>query len=274
MRSFKTSHFVVATYLALAPSTFVVADPALSQPALREFILNVAQRTHATESAPEPFETRYEFIHTRITEERNPRGELKHRKVERNHHRPGASGKHPAQTTSSASSRNVKDDNDVSRDDFQLNAELLRRFSFHPAGEESVDGRPQQIIDFEPASDSLPVRGFKDKYINQTAGRLWIDSESQVLTRLQMRLRKPVNVWGGLLGAIWEFHFDLERAQTPDADWYTRQVRWHLKGRKLFVSKIIDFHEERTDVRRATAPPAINSLEEPPGLDEGVRARP
>ena len=64
-----------------------------------------------------------------------------------------------------------------------------------------------------------------------------------------MRLLRPVNVWGGLIGVVWEFDFDLERERTPEGDWYTRRVKWRLKGRKLFVTKIVDFHEERTDVR-------------------------
>ncbi|MCL4179530.1 MAG: hypothetical protein KJ072_17515 [Verrucomicrobia bacterium] len=245
---------VAMTFATLLPLP-ALADPPRSQADLRAFILDVAQRSRSTESATEKLEARYDFIHTKVTEERNPKGELKKREVERVHHRPGADANHPGGPTgpharSSASPGSAKDDKEVSREDFQVDAELLGRFSFTPAGEETVRGRLQRVIDFEPAGDSLPVHNFKDKYINQTAGRLWIDEEARILTRLQMRLRKPVNVWGGLLGAVWEFHFDLQREQTPDGHWYTREVQWHLKGRRVFVTKIIDFHETRSDLRR------------------------
>ena len=248
-------HLAVAITVATLLPLPARADPPRSHADLRAFILEVAQRSRAAESATETLEARYDFIHTKVTEERNPKGELKKREVERVHHRPEADANHPggptgAHARSSASSRDTKDEKEVSREDFQVDAELLRRFSFTPAGEETVRDRPQRVIDFEPAGESLPVHHFKDKYINQTAGRLWIDAEAEILTRLQMRLRKPVNVWGGLLGAVWEFHFDLQREQTPDGLWYTREVQWHLKGRRVFVTKIIDFHEKRSDLRR------------------------
>ena len=220
-------------------------------PNCASFLLDVAQRSRSTESATESFESRYEFVHTKVTEERNPKGELKKREVDRVHHQPGNPEAVPGGSTRSpAGSRSGNEDTATSREDFQVDAELLSRFHYTPRGEEIVHGRSQRVIDFEPAGDNLPVHSFKDKYINQTAGRLWIDEQALILTRLQMRLLQPVNVWGGLLGAIAEFHFNLEREQTSEGDWYTRRVQWHLKGRRLFVGKIIDFHEERTDLRR------------------------
>jgi hypothetical protein len=227
------------------------AKPPVSQSELRDFLLDVAQRSRTTDAAKESFESRYEFVHTKVTEERNPKGDLKKREVERVHHQPGALADVPGGSSRvTAGGRSDHEDRAASREDFQVDAELLSRFHYTPSGEEIVHGRPHRIIDFEPAGDHLPVHSFKDKYINQTAGRLWIDNQALVLTRLQLRLLQPVNVWGGLLGAVGEFHFDLEREQTPEGDWYTRRVQWQLKGRRLFVSKIIDFHEERAEVRR------------------------
>jgi chromosome condensin MukBEF ATPase and DNA-binding subunit MukB len=43
---------------------------AVSQDDLRAFVLEVAQRSRVAESAPEQFESRYHFVHTKITEER------------------------------------------------------------------------------------------------------------------------------------------------------------------------------------------------------------
>jgi hypothetical protein len=229
-------------------------DACQSQAQLRDFILDTARRTHQT--GAQTFEDHYEFVHIKITEERNSNGELKDRQVEHYHHHPTAAGDvaaNPSPDRHRTSSK-TRDNKAVSRDDFTVDADMLRRFSFQPAGEDFRGDQPQLVIDFQPASESLPVHNFKDKYINQTTGRLWIDKELQVLTRLQMRLRKPVNVWGGILGAISEFQFDLERAPTPEGYWYTRKVQWHLKGRKLFTSKIIDFHEERSDVQLAKNP--------------------
>jgi hypothetical protein len=256
MHSFTAAILLTAT--AFLTSEFTVpapAEPAQTQSVLREFILQAARRTRATESPTGAFDARYEFTHTRITEERNSRGELRRRDFEQTHHRPEAaspSSNPTARSTPPApkSSDQSNEERDVSRDDFHVDSPMLERFVFAPLDEDFRGGRRQRVFDFTPASDHLPTHNFKDKYINQTSGRLWIDAEDLVLTRLQLHLRKPVNVWGGLLGVIWEFHFDLERERTTDGDWYTRNAQWHLRGRRLFVTKIIDFHEERTDVRR------------------------
>lgn len=247
----------MAIPIVLALPALAAADTApVSQDDLRAFVLEVAQRSRVAESAPEQFESRYDFVHTKITEERNLKGHLRKREVERVPNQPAATDTNgPGGSTrdhaeSSTASKGAKADKELSRDDFPLDAELLSRFHFTSMGEETVRGRSQRVIWFEPASGPLAVQSFKDKYINQTAGRLWIDAELLMLTRAQIHLRKPVNVWGGILGVVWEFHFALDREQTPEGDWYTRKVQWHLKGRKLFVGKIIDFNEERADVRR------------------------
>jgi hypothetical protein len=246
-----TTYLATAILLAFTGHALAAAEPPVPQSDLRAFLLEVAQRSRSTESEKESFESRYAFVHTKVTEERNPKGELKKREVERVPHHQGNPEPVPGGgRRSPAAGRSGNEDKAASREDFQVDAEILSRFHYTPRGEEIVHGRSQRVIDFEPAGDHLPVHSFKDKYINQTAGRLWIDEQALVLTRLQMRLLKPVNVWGGVLGAIAEFHFNLEREQTSEGDWYTRRVQWHLKGRRLFVGKIIDFREERTDVRR------------------------
>jgi hypothetical protein len=244
-----SSYLTTAIVLAGGPALSVTSDVPVSQPELREFVLDVARRTSASDSATGSFESRYDFVHTKTTEESNLKGELRKREVERTHHHPGSAHGNPEGRAERNTPENAGDDEEVSRDDFHIDAKLLSRFAFSPVGEESVKGRPQRILEFKPSSPRLPAHNFKDRYVNQTAGTLWVDAEALVLTRLKVRLLRPVNVWGGLIGVVSEFDFDLERECTAEGAWYTRRVQWHVKGRKLFVTKIVDFHEERTNVR-------------------------
>ena len=52
------------------------------------------------------------------------------------------------------------------------------------------------------------------------------------------------------VGAVWKFTFGFLRERTPDGVWFTRGSDWHLEGREVFVHRTVDYHEERTDVRK------------------------
>jgi hypothetical protein len=69
-----------------------------------------------------------------------------------------------------------------------VDASLLERFRFSYLGDEVFEGRPVWVVDFEPASDRLPARSLKDRFINLTAGRLWIDQEESALARAEFDL--------------------------------------------------------------------------------------
>jgi hypothetical protein len=80
---------------------------------------------------------------------------------------------------------------------------------------------------------------------------VWIDEEDAAIAKADLFLTKRVNVAGGLVGAVWKFTCTMDRERTPEGYWFIRNSNWHLEGREVFVQRVVDSREERTDLKRA-----------------------
>ena len=257
----------VATGVLLAIPA-VISTQAASPPALPpvETVLErVLEQAKLEAEHERAFKEHYAYERTKVTEFRNSRGALK-RRDER------TSSKNPlvvkSATNRQREKRSADPDEDVpaggavtdthtnvrgkvfEESDFPLRDDLLKRFVFTLAGREILNGRPALIVDFKPAPGKLPERNLKDRFLNKAAGRVWVDEADYNLPRARLYLSEHVNVVGGLVGAVWKFTYNFDRERTPDGIWYTRTVDWHLEGREVFLKRIVDFHDERTEVRR------------------------
>ena len=123
--------------------------------------------------------------------------------------------------------------------------ELIKRFQFTLVGREMLNGRPALVADFKPASNHLPVNSLADKFLNQAAGRVWIDEEDYAIAQAKVRLSQPVSILGGIVGAVWKFTYDFTRARTPEGYWFARSLDWHLEGREVVFNRIVDYHERK-----------------------------
>jgi hypothetical protein len=122
---------------------------------------------------------------------------------------------------------------------------LVGRFQFTLVGRESLNGRPSLVVDFKPLNNHLPVNQFADNFINKAAGRVWIDEEDYAIAQAQLHLTQPVNVLGGLVGAVWKFTYDFTRVRTTEGYWFARNMDWHVEGREVLVNRIVDYHEQK-----------------------------
>jgi hypothetical protein len=66
-----------------------------------------------------------------------------------------------------------------------------------------------------------------------------------------VHLTEKVNVVGGLVGSIWKFDYGFDRVRTADGLWFTHGVDWHLEGREVIVRRTVDYHEGKSEVRKA-----------------------
>jgi hypothetical protein len=207
------------------------------------------------------FDERYSYARTKVTEYRNSAGELKKREekssvhdlVAVNHSRPDSAKSKPGLGKSEAVSdthSNVRG-RQFKRDGFLLNQDLARRFQFTLAGREWINGRPALTIDFVPANEEMPERNLKDRFINKTEGRVWVDEADYCLVKADVHLTQTVNVGLGLIGAVWKFNYGFDRERTDDGLWFTRDVNWHLEGREVIINREVDYHEKMIDIRRA-----------------------
>jgi hypothetical protein len=255
-----------AVLLAMALALFGgnVIEPPL--PSLETVLKRVAAQAEKEGENDRAFKQHYAYTRTKVTEYRNAKGDLKKREEKKNVNDPHAAPPKFDSQPTVARTRSPKDTEGkdavtdthsnvrgkaFEKKDFSLNDDLLNRFQIALTGREMVNGRPALVLDFQPANKKLPERNLKDRFINKAAGRVWVDEEDYALTKADLHLTSKVNVVGGLVGAVWKFNYTFGRERTADGLWFTRSVDWHLEGREVIVRRTVDYHEERTQVRKA-----------------------
>ena len=131
-----------------------------------------------------------------------------------------------------------------------LGNDLLARFSFTLVGREFTNGRAMLVIDFEPAKKKLSEKNLKEKFLNKTAGRAWVDEKEGVIVNASVHLTEKVNLIGGIVGAVHKFTFNFSRERTIEGVWFTLHQDWRIEGREVIVNRIIEFNEDTADVVR------------------------
>lgn len=131
-----------------------------------------------------------------------------------------------------------------------LNPDIIRRFKLTLVGRDTINGRPALIVDFEPASDDLPVFNIKDRFINSVEGRAWVDEGDFTLEKVDLHLRQKLKVLGGVVGSVSKFSFSFDRERTPDGFWFTRDLDWHVEAREATLQRVVDHHEEILGVQK------------------------
>jgi hypothetical protein len=215
------------------------------------------------------FAMNYQFTRTRIWEYRNSSGELKSREEKTTlENRPQRLAAKAAKLAAAKPSPPpVVKDEPVSETHSNIRGkalkvkefsipELVKRFQFTLIGREMLNGRPTLVADFKPVSDRLPVNSLADKFINKAAGRVWIDEEDYAIAQAQLHLTQQVNVFGGLVAAVWKFTYNFTRVRTPEGYWFARSMDWHLEGREAVFNRIVDYHERKIDEQKIKATPA------------------
>lgn len=234
----------------------VLAGAALADdappPDLDRLLRRAVQQAQRDREHEARFKARYAYVRTRTTDTLNAGGELKKREHQRFEHSPARP--EPDRWAEGEDARQRA----YERRDVPVTTNLLDRFRFTLAGRETLAGRPTWVVDFAPAGDSLPADSLIEKFINRMAGRLWIDAADELVSRAEFQLTAPVNVVGGLVGALKHCEVGFERGRTDEGLWFTRRLTWRIEGRKLFSRRIMTHVEEITQVHPAStsAPPA------------------
>jgi len=219
-------------------------------PTLDSLVARVIEQSKKEGEMDRTFKQHYSYKRSRITENHTEEGVLTSHEEKTGDKHPH--GPAPTNRVASVSGTNsTSADPKFGKSDMALlNTNLLNRFELTLVGRRIVDGRPALLVDFKPKSKTLPESGIKDRFINHAAGRLWIDEADATVTEANVRLTEQVNVFGGLVGAIWKFNGNLRRSRTDDGLWYLTDFVWHLEGREVLATKIIDFHERWTNVTK------------------------
>jgi len=247
----------IAFALAISPvESYAEADHFPPMATVLSNVCRVATQEQANERT---FKSRYSFLRTRTTREFDGKGCVVKETTKKNPNNPPISAvSYVAPSSRVVVSTNASGVTTVKtgggqgfeKSDFVLNDELFCRFDFTIVRREQIEGRNTLMIEFKPANKKLPSRSLKDRFLAKTAGKVWVDESDWNLAKGDFRLLEKVNVVGGLVGAVKNFNYKFDRQRTEDGLWFTRKVHWRLEGRELFSGKVIEYDENRADVKR------------------------
>jgi len=244
----------ILTVVFAVSRSFAAAEPASDAPSppLDTVINGVIDKANKDNADERTFKDHYSFTRTRVTDYENSDGDVTSHTQKSSDKTPWPTNAPPKvrkhHPTTTASDDQKQDQFD--KDDFVLTHDIVDRFDLTMTNRVTLNGRPTLVITFTPKSGKLPENNIKDRFINHAAGTLWIDEQDYAVAKADVHLIQQVNVFGGLAGAVWKFHFTLNRGRTDDGLWYVLSMNWHLEGREVLFSRYMDYHEMWTNVRK------------------------
>lgn len=128
-----------------------------------------------------------------------------------------------------------------------LTPELVAKYEFTFLERQMVNGRSSFALSFQ-AKPGLVAKGIADRFLNQIAGKIWIDEQDFEIARAEVHLRSPVTLWGGVLGAMKRFDYSLERTRLEQGIWFNRVSKGDFELRKLFDARRIRTRSEWSQV--------------------------
>ena len=114
--------------------------------------------------------------------------------------------------------------------------ELASRFRFEVQSREPVNGLDCWVLSFKPRQGNLPVRRRIDRTLNKSVGKIWVDTETDEIVRIQFKLIEKVSLWWGMIGSVSQLEGTVDRSRIASNDWFPTHVEFYLKGRILFHS--------------------------------------
>ncbi len=232
--------------LASGFATEAAGPPLPSVDSVLERLIEASPKAVAND---QEFKERYHFTRSKTMEVRNAKGEIKQREVKTRTNSPAL--RSPGDPPSSSSARPEDRGKPARKSDFALDRAFLQRFEFSLVGREQINGRPALMLDLSPAAKKAPEHDFKDRIINQVAGRVWVDEAEFVVVKADLHLTEKVSFVAGLAGVISHFTLTFQRTRTAEGLWFTHRLDWHLDGREVLVRRTMESQEEITGVQLA-----------------------
>lgn len=261
MRVFQSFSLVLSFGMAMFVSRAGAATSS-PLPPLQTILQRVMQTSEVENAEYHQFNQHYFYTRDKVTEFFNGSGKLKERHEKESTNNPApplvlsmpvsipvppiVSSRKEAQTAEPPNIHGVA----LGKKEDLMNPDLIKRFKFTLAGRDIINGRPALVVDFAPASDSLPVLNIKDRFINSVEGRAWVDEQDFTLEKVDLHLKQKVSVLGGIAGSVSKFSFSFDRERTPDGYWFTRDLNWHVEAREAAIQRVVDHHEQILDVQK------------------------
>lgn len=151
-----------------------------------------------------------------------------------------------------ATAKKQKDPEADDDDDVEFDEALISRYNFAVIQQDTVGGRPAFELTFLPRPGvKLPEKKRMDRILNRLEGRVWIDSETYALVKLDMHLTEPTTLMAGL-GSVRSLDFLMEMAMVAPDVFAPTQVTISFEGRRLFSGMRVKQKAYFSDYRKVS----------------------
>jgi hypothetical protein len=131
----------------------------------------------------------------------------------------------------------------------KLRAEdLITQFDWVFDGTEQMNDRPATILRFSPKPGAVyeGPDSNAEKFLRNVAGRVWVDDQENVISRIEFRSTGPVKSLGGFLWLLHSFAVKEERTRLDEGVWIDSAGEYFLDATVLLVKKIVRRSTTRT----------------------------
>jgi hypothetical protein len=127
--------------------------------------------------------------------------------------------------------------------DHAMMLEMVNAFTFTPAGEEDVRGRPAYVFDASPKPGYVP-KSRDTKVLSGMKGRLWVDKATFQWAKVQAEVITPISLYGFLAKVEPGTSFTLEQAPVTNRVWFPIRFRQQVSAKALGIINKHDLDEE------------------------------
>ena len=138
----------------------------------------------------------------------------------------------------------------LSQDEVALNEELIGRYTFDLAGQETVSGRSCYVITYRPERDDLPIRRRIDRLLNKVSGKVWVDTQDYEIARLEIHLAGKATMWAGLIASVRKLEGEFEQTRTDEGVWLPLRIQGSLDARVLVANYRLIQNDRWSDFRK------------------------
>ncbi len=119
--------------------------------------------------------------------------------------------------------------------------DLISQFEWSLDGAERVNGRPATVLSFRPKPGAM--YGGKDanteKLLRKVSGRVWVDDEELVITRMEFESTGQIRSAGGLFWTVRSFSVKEERTRLDDGVWIDSRGEYFIDVTALLVKNVV-----------------------------------
>jgi len=119
--------------------------------------------------------------------------------------------------------------------------DLVTQFDWSFAGAERVNGRPATVLRFRPKPGAVyeGKDSNAEKLIKKVSGRVWVDDEESVITRVEFESAGQVKSMGGLFWTLRSFRVKEERRRLEDGVWVDSDGEYFVDATALLVKSVV-----------------------------------